>query len=150
MMIYKNVFVFSWNWESATGLNPSQCKTTTHWFYLVITRAAGVARASATTVGISSHSINPVPLEYLSIRPTGTQLNEIFFNDNFSLQKMYLKNLSAKCLPFCSDLNIFNPLWPSDTIWRHRSGSTLAQVMANVDLSSVRSNDIHVRYLNYR
>ena len=24
----------------------------------------------------------------------------------------------------------FNSLWPSDTIWRHRSGSTLAQVMA--------------------
>ena len=25
---------------------------------------------------------------------------------------------------------VFNSLWPSDTIWRHRSGSTLAQVMA--------------------
>ena len=24
----------------------------------------------------------------------------------------------------------FNSLWPSDTIWRHKSGSTLAQVMA--------------------
>ena len=24
----------------------------------------------------------------------------------------------------------FNSLWPSDAIWRHRSGSTLAQVMA--------------------
>ena len=26
--------------------------------------------------------------------------------------------------------NGFNLLWPSDTIWRHRSGSTLAQLMA--------------------
>ena len=26
--------------------------------------------------------------------------------------------------------NIVNLLWPCDTIWRHRSGSTLAQVMA--------------------
>ena len=26
--------------------------------------------------------------------------------------------------------NIINSLWRSDTIWRHRSGSTLAQVMA--------------------
>ena len=56
----------------------------------------------------------------------------------------------------------FNSLWPSDAIWRCRSGSTLAQVMAcclttpaiswiNVDLSSVRSNDIHLRarYLSY-
>ena len=25
---------------------------------------------------------------------------------------------------------LFNSLWPGDTIWRHRSGSTLAQVMA--------------------
>ena len=27
-------------------------------------------------------------------------------------------------------LNWFNSLWPSDAMWRHRSGSTLAQVMA--------------------
>ena len=26
--------------------------------------------------------------------------------------------------------HLFNSLWPSDTIWRQRSGSTLAQVMA--------------------
>ena len=26
--------------------------------------------------------------------------------------------------------SMFNSLWPSDTIWRHKSGSTLAQVMA--------------------
>ena len=25
---------------------------------------------------------------------------------------------------------IFNSLWPTDTIWRHRTGSTMAQVMA--------------------
>ena len=25
---------------------------------------------------------------------------------------------------------VFNPLWPSDSAWRHKSGSTLAQVMA--------------------
>ena len=50
-------------------------------------------------------------------------------------------------------LLVFNSLWPSDTIWRHESGSTLAQVMAwrhqaitwtNVDLSSVRSCGIHL------
>ena len=29
-----------------------------------------------------------------------------------------------------SELLFFNPSWPSDIIWRHRSGSTLAQVMA--------------------
>ena len=41
-----------------------------------------------------------------------------------------------------------NPLWTSDAIWRHSSGSTLVQVMAcchraNVDSSSVSSFGIH-------
>ena len=48
-------------------------------------------------------------------------------------------------------------LWPSDTIWQQRSGSTLAQVMAwrhqaitwtNVDWSSVKSSDIHIRAIS--
>ena len=49
-----------------------------------------------------------------------------------------------------------NSLWPRDTIWRHKSESTLAQAMAcclthqaitwtYVDLSSVRSSGIHLR-----
>ena len=48
-----------------------------------------------------------------------------------------------------------NSLWPNDAIWRQRSGSTLAQVMAcclmapshywtNVDLPSARSIGIHL------
>ena len=53
-------------------------------------------------------------------------------------------------------MSSFNSLWPSGPIWQHRSGSTLAQAMAccltapnhhlnNVDLSSWRSSDIHLR-----
>ena len=53
----------------------------------------------------------------------------------------------------------FNSLWPSDTLWRQRSGSTLAQVMVvawrhqaitwtNVDWSSVKSSDIHIRTIS--
>ena len=53
----------------------------------------------------------------------------------------------------------FNSLWPSDTTWRQRSGSTLAQVMAccltapshylnNVDWWSVKSSDIHIRAIS--
>ena len=49
--------------------------------------------------------------------------------------------------------------WPGDAIWRHRSGSTLAQVMVgawrhqaitwtNVDLPSVRSNENHLRAIS--
>ena len=38
------------------------------------------------------------------------------------------KNFCDKPLPTPS--TFFNSLWPSDTIWQHKSGSTLAQVMA--------------------
>ena len=50
----------------------------------------------------------------------------------------------------------FNSLWPNATIWQHRTGSALAQVMAfcqaitwaNVDLSLVRSCGIHLREIS--
>ena len=47
-----------------------------------------------------------------------------------------------------------NPLWHSHVIWRHASGLTLDQVMTccltapsmnKVDLSSIRSSDIHLK-----
>ena len=52
-----------------------------------------------------------------------------------------------------------NSLWPRDAIWRHRSVLTLAQVWlvawrhqaitwTNVDLSSIRSSDIHLRAIS--
>ena len=73
------------------------------------------------------------------------------------------------CARSSNVLGILNPLWPSDAIWRQwlRSGSTMAQVMAcgpsnagrlgarhqaitwtNVDWSSVKSSDIHVRAIS--
>ena len=56
----------------------------------------------------------------------------------------------------CTEMN---SLWPSDTIWRHRSGSTLAQVIAcclmapghNLNqywLSLVSSSDIQLRAIS--
>ena len=39
----------------------------------------------------------------------------------------------------------FNSFGPNDAIWRQRSGSTLAQVMACCQTASVRSSDIHLR-----
>ena len=59
-----------------------------------------------------------------------------------------------------TDRIILNSLRPSDAIWRHRSGSTLAQVMVCCltapshylnqccDLSSVRSSGIHLRAIS--
>ena len=43
---------------------------------------------------------------------------------------MHLTVSSAKWRPFSLGLNLLKKMWPSDAIWRHRSGSTLAQVMA--------------------
>ena len=40
-----------------------------------------------------------------------------------------LKNTLVRLLPHLRGQWV-NSLWPSDTIWRHRSGSTLVQVMA--------------------
>ena len=42
---------------------------------------------------------------------------------NFKLKKAAEKYQTLQLLPL-------NSLWPNDPIWRHRSGSTLAQVMA--------------------
>ena len=73
---------------------------------------------------------------------------EFVLNISFSAQERFLWN--------------FNSLRPCDAIWRHRSGSTLAQVMAccltgrhqaitwtNVDLSLVRSSGIHLRAISW-
>ena len=74
-------------------------------------------------------------------------------------------NVNTPSRHWCSDFettSAFNSLWPNDAIWGHRSGSTLAQVMAcclmapshylnqftNVDLSSLRSNEICLRAIS--
>ena len=36
----------------------------------------------------------------------------------------------SSCLGFCIHCSPVNSLWPSEAIWQHGSGSTLAQVMA--------------------
>ena len=60
----------------------------------------------------------------------------------------------------CAFLNYpLNSLWPSDVIWRHRSVSTLVQVIAcvwrhrantltNIDLSSMSSSDKHPKAMS--
>ena len=67
------------------------------------------------------------------IEPLRTDFIEILIEiQTFSLKKIRLKMSSAKCCSFRLGLNVltseqknlsgtFNSLWPSDTIWRHRS-----------------------------
>ena len=74
-------------------------------------------------------------------------------NSNFSSD---ISHCQRKCTGMISISILFYSLRPSDTIWRHRSGSTLAQVKAcclpapnhYLNLSSVRSSDIHVRAIS--
>ena len=74
----------------------------------------------------------------LLIGPLGTNFSEILIGINtFSFKKMHLKMSSGKQRPLCLGLNVLsvsvpwiNSLCPGDTIWRHRSESTLVQVMA--------------------
>ena len=64
----------------------------------------------------------------LVIERLGINFSEILIEINVVLfKKTYVKLSFAKWRLFRLDLN---SLWPSDTTWRHGSGSTLAQVMA--------------------
>ena len=80
------------------------------------------------------------------------------------------RNITWMCFTMVYDLHLYanfhlngsialNSLWPSDTIWRHKTRSTLAQVMAccltapshylnQCWLSSVRSHGIHLMALS--
>ena len=67
----------------------------------------------------------------LLIEPLGINFNEIAIKIHaFSFKNIHLKMASGKWHPFCLCLNVLTHLWPTDAIWRHRSGSTLVQVMA--------------------
>ena len=84
-------------------------------------------------------------LAYFFADPLETNFSDIPIKmQQFSYQKIN-SQISAKWMPFCLSLNVliyieisaylriminFNSLWPSDAIWPHRSGWTLAQVMA--------------------
>ena len=76
----------------------------------------------------------------------------------YNTNLVFKKNSAQQGLIWMT-VTLFNSLWPNDAIQRHRSGSTLPQVMANawqhqaitwtnVDLSSVRSCIIHLRTLS--
>ena len=61
--------------------------------------------------GISSHGIDLAIPEYSRLSTRGV-------------------NKSYSAMESCYSYSIVNSLWPSDAMWWHRSGSTLAHVMA--------------------
>ena len=60
--------------------------------------------------------------------------HEIVLSCNLNMVMMYLSYSFGMCHDSCAVMykmvEQINSLWPSDAIWRQRSGSTLAQVMA--------------------
>ena len=46
----------------------------------------------------------------------------------YKIKQLLIKKKSMECA--VNSINSINSFWPSDAIWRHRSGLTLAQVMA--------------------
>ena len=63
----------------------------------------------------------------LWIGSLGTNFNEIH---TFIFTKIHFKMSCGKWRPFCLGPQCVNSFCLSDTMWWHRSGSTLAQVMA--------------------
>ena len=53
--------------------------------------------------------------------------NAFSFEKDHWFRQVYFMTKVSNYMHYAS---IFNTLWPRDAIWRHRSGSTLAQVMA--------------------
>ena len=56
--------------------------------------------------------------------------NGLVPSGNKPLPVLMLTQLNVATWHICELTEIINSLWPSDTIWRHKSGSTLDQVMA--------------------
>ena len=87
-------------------------------------------------------------------------LDELYANHlqcrlEFHWGRIYLKQ-RLFCAAICTHSVILNnSLWPDDTIWRHKSGSTLAQVMACCltrfleTLSAISTKKLNEKYWNY-
>ena len=66
----------------------------------------------------------------VSMHSSGLHLDGLV-QDCGNSSALAMELLSPCTKPSIGDsINTFKPMWPGDTIWRHRSGSTLVQVMA--------------------
>ena len=66
----------------------------------------------------------------LLIRTLGTKFSEVLSELKIFIQENAFENGICKMASILPRPHCVNTLWPSDTIWRQRSGSTLAQEMA--------------------
>ena len=107
------------------------------WFFLKLISAYlyGIMRLGSTLVQVMA----------CCCLPTSHYLNQCWFIvncikvnkllvTNFKWNIFIVENAAEKCLQDDSHfviLQCVNSLWPRDAIWQHRSGPTLAQVMAS-------------------
>ena len=76
---------------------------------------------------VPSHYLHQCWLTYCQLNTQEQHSVKVKSKYNNLLSKNYICKC---CLRLHSTLSLLiNSLWPSDPIWRHRSGSTLAQVM---------------------
>ena len=103
-------------------------KTLTHWG-----RVTHIYVGNLTTIG-PDNGLSPSRRQaiiwtnagILLIGPWGRKFSEILIGiQTYSFKKMHLKMSSAKWRPFCLGLNELTHFGRSDSIWRHRPGSTL-------------------------
>ena len=123
-----NAISFSYN---SLKLSFAPCiKTLTHWG-----RVTHICISKLIIIG-SNNGLSPgwgqaiiwTSAGLLSIGPLGTNFSYILIKlQNFSVMKMHLKMLSAKCRPFCLGLIV---LRPDDIKWCHWTWSTLVLIMA--------------------
>ena len=76
---------------------------------------------------ISSHAVDLILPIYSNLKC----INPLWHIDSICChvcQPTFFETRLAVC--WCQAISSINSLWPSDAIWQHRSGSTLAQVMA--------------------
>ena len=102
------------------------------WNASCITFPCGMGNLQATG-GFSSQMascaecvINVVPLLYYQFLESSSLFNYIFHDHSLSLGQSCYYPTACEVTP----KDMVNSLWPSDTIWRQRSRSTLVQVMA--------------------
>ena len=87
------------------------------------------------TNSLLSHGIKPLPEPELTCHLRGPITSNhspegSLTGNSLDSNQMCLKATQMKSQAMSPRSHQVNSLWPSDTIWRHRSGSTLAQVMA--------------------
>ena len=123
--IFKVVFYLVWityiSLEPWMKIHESnfQSRVTKQWKDVYIPYSLSPCQCQAIIWAIADENV--VSLEIL-----GTKYNGIWIKMKwFSFKKMHLKKSHAQHGQY-----FVNSLWPSDVIWRHRSGSLFAQVMA--------------------